>query len=176
MSEPRVMRFGGARARMALLVVGLVLAMTAIIGAALEWGRLIVNGRLVVIEDGLSTWQGVVVLVVAALGALAMALSVAASRRRPAAVAALVSGVVIAGVAIDALSWLVTRPDDIAAQVKAGAEAIPLKGYVVPPIESVLGPGGWIALAAGLLLALLGLVALLVPAWRGRRGPGRAPR
>jgi uncharacterized membrane protein HdeD (DUF308 family) len=58
--------------------------------------------------------------------------------------------------------------------VKAGAEAIPLTGYVVPPIESVLGPGGWMALAAGILLLMLGLVALVVPAWRGRTGATRS--
>jgi hypothetical protein len=159
---------------MALLVAGVVLCVVVVVGSGVEWGRLLVNGRLVVIEDGLSLWQGVVVLIAAAAGALAMALSVAASRGRPAALAALASGVVITVVSIQALVWLVTRPDAIAAQVKAGAEAIPLTGYVVPPIESVLGPGGWMALAAGILLLMLGLVALVVPAWRGRTGATRS--
>jgi hypothetical protein len=135
---------------MALLVAGVVLCVVVVVGSGVEWGRLLVNGRLVVIEDGLSLWQGVVVLIAAAAGALAMALSVAASRGRPAALAALASGVVITVVSIQALV------------------------YVVPPIESVLGPGGWMALAAGILLLMLGLVALVVPAWRGRTGATRS--
>lgn len=174
MSEASGTRLTGARGRMVLLVAGIVFSVAAVVGAGIEWGRLLVNGRLVVIEDGLSMWQGIVVLVAAAVGALLMAFAVAASRARPAAVASLVSGVVIAIVSVQALVWLVTRPDDIAAQVKAGAEAIPLKGYVVPPIESVLGPGGWISLAAGILLVVLGVAGLVVPAWRGRGGAGRA--
>lgn len=174
MGESSGTRFTGARGRMVLLVAGIVLSVAAVVGAGIEWGRLLVNGRLVVIEDGLSMWQGVVVMVTAALGVLLMAFAVAASRGRPAAVAALVSGAVISAVSVQALVWLVTRPDDIAAQVKAGAEAIPLKGYVVPPIESVLGPGGWMSLVAGILLMVLGVAGLVLPAWRGRAGAARA--
>jgi predicted membrane metal-binding protein len=44
-----------------------------------------------------------------------------------------------------------------------------LKGYRVPLIESMVGPGTWLALTAGALLALVGLVGLVVPAWRARR-------
>lgn len=174
MSESSGTRFTGARGRMVLLVAGIVFSVAAVVGAGIEWGRLLVNGRLVVIEDGLSLWQGVVVMVAAALGVLLMAFAVAASRGRPAAAAALVSGAVIVAVSAQALVWLVTRPDDIAAQVKAGAEAIPLKGYVVPPIESVLGPGGWISLVAGALLVVLGVAGLVLPAWRGRAGATRS--
>lgn len=174
MSDASGTRFGGARGRMVLMAGGLALCVLAIIGASIEWGRLIVNDRLVVVEDGLTLWQGVVVLVVATLGALAMALAVATGRGRAAGLTALVAGVVITVVAISALSWLVTRPGDIAEQVKAAAADIPLKGYVVPPIESIVGPGGWMALAAGALLALAGLVAVIAWAWAGRRRTGRA--
>jgi hypothetical protein len=110
------------------------------------------------------------VLVVAAVGALVVGLAVAASRGRLAALAALVSGVAIAIVCVQALVWLVTRPDAIADQVRAGAESIPLKGYVVPSIESIVGPGAWVALVAGVLLTLVGLVGVVVPSWRRRRG------
>ena len=169
MSDASGTRFGAARGRMALLAGGLALCVLAIIGAGLEWGRLIVNGRLVVVEDGLTLWQGVTVLVVAALGALAMALAVASGRGRAAALIALVAGVAIAAVSMSALSWLITRPGDIAEQVNAAAADIPLKGYVVPPIESIVGPGGWIALVAGALLAVAGLAAVVAWAWAGRR-------
>ena len=170
MSESTGTRFGGARGRLALLVAGVALAATAVVASGIEWGRLLVRGRLVVIEDGLSLWQGVTVLVVAAVGALVMALAVAASRGRLAALAALASGVAIAIVCVQALVWLVTRPDAIADQVRAGAESIPLKGYVVPSIESIVGPGAWVALVAGVLLTLVGLVGVVVPSWRRRRG------
>ena len=70
---------------------------------------------------------------------------------------------------VQALVWLVTRPDAIADQVRAGAESIPLKGYVVPSIESIVGPGAWVALVAGVLLTLVGLVGVVVPSWRRRR-------
>lgn len=174
MSDARGTRFGGARGRMALMAAGLALCVLAIIGASLEWGRLIVNGRLVVVEDGLSLWQGMTVLVAAAVGALLMGFAVASGRGRAAGLVALVAGIVITMAAISALSWLVTRPDDLAEQVKAAAADIPLKGYVVPPIESIIGPGGWMALAAGALLAAAGLVAVVMWAWRGRRRGGGA--
>jgi len=162
-------RFGGARGRMVLMAAALALCVVAIVGASLEWGRLIVHGRLVVVEDGLSLWQGVTVLVAAVVGALVMALAVASARGRAMGLVALVAGIVICVASISALSWLVTRPDDIAEQVKGAAADIPLEGYVVPPIESIAGPGGWMALAAGALLAVAGFVAVVTWAWRGRR-------
>lgn len=165
---------GGARGRLLLLSAGVVLFVLAIVGSGIEWGRLLVKGRLVVVEDGLSLWQGVVVLVAAAVGAVLMGTAVAAGRGRLAAAAALVAGAVIAAASLAAITWLVTRPSEIADQVRAGAEAIPLKGYVVPPIESLIGAGAWVSLVAGSLLLLLGLVGLVVPAWRGRRGAGAA--
>lgn len=174
MSDASGTRFGGARGRMVLMAGGLALCVLAIIGASLEWGRLIVNGRLVVVEDGLSLWQGVTVMTAAAVGALVMALAVASGRGRAAGLVALVAGVVIVVASINALSWLVTRPDELAEQVRAAAEDIPLKGYTVPPIESVVGPGGWMALVAGALLAAAGLVAVVAWAWRGRRRGGAA--
>lgn len=175
MSDASGTRLGGARGRMVLMAGALALCVIAIVGASLEWGRLIVNGRLVAVEAGLSLWQGVTVLVAAAVGALVMAFAVASARGRAAALMALVAGVVICAASISALSWLVTRPDDLADQVKAAAADIPLTGYVVPPIESIVGPGGWIALAAGALLALAGLVAVVTWAWRvRRRGTGEA--
>lgn len=165
---------GGGRGRLLLLSAGVVLFVLAIVGSGIEWGRLLVKGRLVVVEDGLSLWQGVVVLVAAAVGAVLMGTAVAAGRGRLAAAAALVAGAVIAAASLAAITWLVTRPSEIADQVRAGAEAIPLKGYVVPPIESLIGAGAWVSLVAGSLLLLLGLVGLVVPAWRGRRGAGAA--
>ncbi len=163
-------RSGAARGRLCLLVAGVAPAVAAVVASGLEWGRLLVNGRLVVIDSGLSLWQGMVVLIAAVAGAVVMALSIAAGRARVASLAALVPGMVIAAVATEALVWLVARPADLADRVRAGAEAIALKGYVVPPIESILGPGGWIALAAGLLMMAAGLLGLVVPAWRARRG------
>lgn len=174
MNDASGTRFGGARGRTVLMAAGVSLCAVAIIGASLEWGRLIVNGRLVVVEDGLSLWQGVTVLVAAAVGALLMALAVASGRGRAAGLVALVAGLVITVMAVNALAWLVTRPEDIAEQVKAAAADIPLTGYVVPPIESIIGPGGWMALASGALLAAAGLVAVITWAWRGRRRAARA--
>lgn len=174
MSDRTASGGGGARARLWLLAMGVALFAVAIIGSGIEWGRLLVNGRLVVIDDGLSTWQGVTALIAAATGALLMALAVAAGRARAAAGAALVAGVVIVAAAVAGLTWLVTRPSDIADQVRRGAEAIPLKGYRVPPIESIIGPGAWLVLAAGAALVVLGLVGLVVPAWRARRRAGAA--
>ena len=174
MSDASGTRFGGARGRMVLMAGGLALCVLAIIGASVEWGRLIVNGRLVVVEGGLSLWQGVTVMTAAAVAALLMALAVASGRGRAAGLVALVAGVVIAVAAISALSWLVTRPDDLAEQVRTAAEEIPLTGYTVPPIESVIGPGAWMALVAGALLAVAGLVAVVAWAWRGRRRGGAA--
>lgn len=165
---------GGARARLLLMSAGVVLFVVAIVGSGIEWGRLLVNGRLVVVDDGLALWQGVVVLVAAAVGAAVMAVAVAAGRGRLAAATALVAGLVIAASSLAAITWLVTRPSDIADQVRRGAESIPLVGYVVPPIESLVGPGAWMALVAGALLLLIGLAGLVVPAWRGRRHARRA--
>lgn len=152
-----------------LLAVSVALFVVVIIGASLEWGRLLVSGRLVVAESGLSLWEGVVALVAAASGALAMGLLVAAGRGVAAAAIALASGVLITVVSLLALAQLVTRPDDLAAAVRAGAESIPLKGYVVPEIQSIMGPGGWMALVAGATVAAVGLMGLVVPAWRRRR-------
>lgn len=169
MSDLHVTSVRGARARLLLLALGVVASVVIIIGASIEWGRLLVDGRLVVIEDGLSLWQGVVALLAAALGAVLMGLLVAAGRGRPAALTALVTGAVVTAVSAHALVFLVTRPDDLAATVKAGAEAIPLKGYVVPQIQSIVGPGAWMALIGGVVLALIGLVAVVAGAWSGRR-------
>lgn len=174
MSDASGTRFGGARGRMVLMAGGLALCVLAIIGASLEWGRLIVNGRLVVVEGGLSLWQGVTVLVAAVVGALLMAFAVASGRGRAAGLVALVAGAVITIVSINALSWLVTRPDELADQVSEAAADIPLEGYVVPRIESVVGPGGWMALAGGVLLAIAGLVAVVTWAWSGRGRAGVA--
>jgi len=165
---------GGARGRLVLLAAGVVLLVVAIVGAGIEWGRLLVNGRLVVVEDGLSLWQGVVVLLAAALGAVLMGVAVAAGRGRLAAASALVAGAVVTAASLAGLVWLATRPTDIADRVRRGAEAIPLEGYVVPPIESIIGPGAWLSLVAGALLLAVGLAGLVVPAWRGRRRAGRA--
>ena len=79
----------------------------------------------------------------------------------------------LAAMAIAEVVHLVTRPADIAAVVRAGAAAIPLKGYRMPPIESSVGPGTWLALIAGLLLTLVGLLSVIIPAWRSRRGTAR---
>ena len=48
MSESTGTRFGGARGRLALLVAGVALAATAVVASGIEWGRLLVRGRLVV--------------------------------------------------------------------------------------------------------------------------------
>ena len=160
---------GGARGRPALLAGCVALFVVVIISTSLEWGRLLVNGRLVVAESGLSLWQGVGALVVAGIGAVVMGVLVAAGRGAPAAAAALAAGAIVTVASLLALVQLVTRPDDIAATVRAGAESIPLTGYVVPPIESIVGPGVWIALGAGAAAGVLGLMGLIVPAWRRRR-------
>ncbi|MGB0730685.1 MAG: hypothetical protein ACPGRF_00720, partial [Miltoncostaeaceae bacterium] len=60
---------GGHRGRLVLLVAGVAACIAVVIGTGLEWGRLLVNGRLVVAEGGLSLWQGVVALVAAAIAA-----------------------------------------------------------------------------------------------------------
>lgn len=169
MSDATASGGGVARSRLALLSAGVVLFALAIVGSGVEWGRLLVNGRLVVVEDGLSLWQGVTVLAAAAAGALLMGIAAASGRGRLSAASALLAGTVIMVASIAALAWLVTRPSDIADRVRRGAEAIPLRGYVVPPIESLIGPGAWMSLAAGALLVVLGVAGLVIPAWRGRR-------
>ncbi len=170
MDEPIGMRTGGARGRRALLVIAVGLFVVVVIGCSLEWGRLLVNGRLVIAESGLSLWQGVTALAAAAIGAVTMGILVAAGRGMAAACVALVSGLVVAVAALVAVVHLVTRPDAIAATVRAGAESIPLKGYVVPPIESIVGPGAWVVLGAGAAIVIVGLAGLVGPAWRRRRG------
>ncbi len=161
------------RGRLVVLALGPAACIAVVIGTGLEWGRLLVNGRLVVAEVGLSLWQGISALAVATAGATAMGLLMASGRRRYAALAALATGAVVTGLTAQALSWLVSRPGDIADQVRAGAESIPLQGYIVPTIESVVGPGAWLTLVAGIVLLLVGLAGLVVPAWRARRrGPG----
>ncbi len=160
---------GRPRRRLGLLVAGVAFAALAIVGAGVEWGRLLVRGRLIVIDDGLSLWQGVVVLIAAAVGAIAMAFAATTGRTRLVAVVALASGAAITAISAQTLTWLVMRPEELAEQIRAGAQSIPLTGYVVPRIESMIGPGVWMALIAGLLLALTGLVGIVVPGWRRRR-------
>lgn len=83
MSDATASGGGVARSRLALLSAGVVLFALAIVGSGVEWGRLLVNGRLVVVEDGLSLWQGVTVLAAAAAGALLMGIAAASGRGRP---------------------------------------------------------------------------------------------
>jgi hypothetical protein len=173
-SDSHVTQARGPRTRLLLLAAGVVPAIVIIIGASLEWSRLLVNGRVVVVEDGLSLWQGVTAMVAAALGAIAMALLVASGRGRPAALVALLAGALAAAVSAHALVFVVTRPEAIAATVRAGAESIPLPGYVVPEIQSIVGPGAWMAFSGGVLLALVGLGALVASAWRRRSAAGGA--
>ena len=163
----------GAGGRLAFLVTAVLLGAVVIIATGLEWGILSVNSRLVVSEPGMGEWQGVVALVAAVAGMLVIGFAMALGRRAIAAMGALISGLVIAAMAIAEVVHLVTRPADIAAVVRAGAAAIPLKGYRKAPIESSVGPGTWLALIAGLLLTLVGLLSVIIPAWRSRRGTAR---
>lgn len=160
---------GRTRAWTWLLAAAVPLFAAAIVGSGIEWGRLLVRGRIVVIDDGLSTWQGVLALVAAVLGAVAAAAAVTAGRARAAAIVTLCSGLVIMAAAASGLARVATRPSDVADEVLRGAESIPLRGYVVPRIDGVVGPGAWVTFAAGAALALLGLTGLVVPAWRARR-------
>lgn len=160
---------GGARARFAFMVLSAVLCMAVILASGLEWGSLSVRRSLVVSEPGTSQWQGVVALIAAIVGLLVIGFAIARGRGRIAALAALGTGVVVTVVAVAELVHLVTRPSDIAEVVKAGAKAIDLRGYRVPLIESGVGPGTWIALTAGALLVLAGLLGVIIPAWRARR-------
>jgi len=160
---------GGARARLAFMLVTAALCAVIIAATGLEWGSLSVHGRLVVSETGTGEWQGLVALVSAIAGLLVIGFATARGRGRPAALAALISGLVVVVAALLEVVHLVTRPTDIAATVRAGAAAIPLKGYRVPLIESAVGTGTWIALLAGALLTLAGLAAVVIPAWRARR-------
>lgn len=157
------------RARVVFLALAIVLCVAVIVSTGLEWGSLMVRRMLIVSEPGTGEWQGVVALIAATAGLLAIGLSAARGRMRPAALAALMTGAVIVVVAVLEVFHLVTRPSDIAGIVKAGAAQIPIRGYRVPLIESTVGPGTWLALGAGAALALLGLVALVGPAWRARR-------
>ncbi len=157
------------RARMVFLVIAIVLSVVVIVSTGLEWGSLTVRHILVVAEPGTGEWQGVAALVAATAGVLWVGLAATRGRMALAALGALVAGLAISVVALLEVVHLVTRPAQIADVVRAGAASIPLKGYRVPPIESSVGPGTWIALAAGAALALVGLVALVVPAWRARR-------
>ena len=152
---------GGARARLAFMLVTAVLCVAVILSVGMEWGSLSVRHQLVVSEPGTGEWQGVVALIAAIVGLLAVGFAISRGRGRRAALAALLAGLEVV--------HLVTRPADIANVVRAAAAAIPLKGYRVPLIESMVGPGTWLALAAGALLALVGLVGVVVPAWRARR-------
>ena len=163
----------GAGGRLAFLVIAVLLGAVAIIATGLEWGSLSVHFQLVVSEPGMGEWQGVAALIAAVVGLLVIGFAMALGRPAIAAMGALVSGLVIAAMAIAEVVHLVTRPADIAAVVRAGAAAIPLKGYRVPLIESSVGPGTWLALITGLLLALVGLLSVIAPAWRSRRGTAR---
>ena len=164
-----VSRRGGARRRLAFMLVTALLCVAIFVSVGMEWGSLFVQRRLVIAEPGIGEWQGVVALVAAILGLLVICVAIARGRGRPAALAALAAGLVTFVVALLELVHLATRPADIAELARAGAAAIPLKGYRVPLIESMVGPGAWLALTAGALLALVGLVGLVVPAWRARR-------
>ena len=160
---------GGARRRLAFLLVTALLCVAIVISVGMEWGSLSVQHRLVVTEPGIGEWQGIVALVAAILGLVIIAVASARGRGRPAALAALIAGLVTVVVALLELVHLATRPADIAALARAGAAAIPLKGYRVPLIESMVGPGTWLALVAGALLVVAGLIGVVVPAWRARR-------
>ncbi len=160
---------GGARARLAFMLVAAVLCVAVILSVGMEWGSLSVRHQLVVSEPGTGEWQGVVALIAAIVGLLAVGFAISRGRGRRAALAALLAGLVVFIAALLEVVHLVTRPAQIADVVRAGAAAIPLKGYRVPLIESMVGPGTWLALAAGALLALVGLVGVVVPAWRARR-------
>ena len=159
----------GARRQLAFMLVTALLCVAIIISVGMEWGSLSVAHRLVVTESGVGEWQGVVALVAAILGLLIIGIAISRGRGRPAALAALIAGLVTFVVALLELVHLATRPADIADMARAGAAAIPLKGYRVPLIESMVGPGTWLALTAGAVLALVGLVGVVVPAWRARR-------
>ena len=163
-------RGDGAGGRLTFLAIAVLLGALVIIATGLEWGSLSVHSQLVVSESGLGEWQGVAVLIAAVVGLLVIGFAIALGRPAIAAMGALVCGLVITAMAIAEIVHLVTRPADIAAGVRAGAAAIPLKGYRVPLIESSVGPGTWLALIAGMLLALVGLLSVIIPAWRARRG------
>jgi uncharacterized membrane protein YkgB len=151
------------------MLVTAVCCVASILAVGMEWGSLSVRHQLVVSEPGTGEWQGVVALIAGIVGLLAIGFAIARGRGRRAALAALLAGGVIFVVALIEVVHLVTRPADIADVVRAGAAAIPLKGYRVPLIESTVGPGTWLALVAGALLALAGLAGVVLPAWRARR-------
>ncbi|MSO43908.1 MAG: hypothetical protein EXQ74_01145 [Thermoleophilia bacterium] len=160
----------GRRGRATFLVALIGLSVLVAIGVNLEWGRLAVDGRLVVADTGLALWQGVTVLVVTCIGAALAGLGTSARRTSRTGVMTLVTGVVVTAVAGQAVAHLVARPADIAAAVQAGADSIPLRGYVMPVIESTVGAGAWMTLTAGLLTGILGLAQILIPVWRARPG------
>ncbi len=159
---------GQGLAHLVFPAASVLLAMVIIISTALEWGSLSVRNQLVVAELGVGEWQGVVVLITSVIGLLAMALALAVGRRALAITAALVTGSVVVMVAFAEVVHLAMRPQKIADEVRAAAASIPLKGYRVPLIESSVGVGTWLALLAGALLFLVGLVALVAPVWRAR--------
>lgn len=160
---------GGARARFAFMVVSAVLCVAIILASGMEWGSLSVRRQLVVSEPGTGEWQGLVALGAAIVGLLVIGFAIARGRGRIAALAALIAGLVVAVAAVMEVVHIVTRPSDLAAAVSAGAKAIDLRGYRVPLIESAVGAGTWLALAAGALLVLAGLAGVIIPAWRARR-------
>lgn len=159
---------GKGLAHLVFPAASVLLAMVIIISTSLEWGSLSVRHRLVVAEIGVGEWQGVVVLITSVIGLMALGLALALGRRALATTAALVTGLVVVVMAFAEVVHLATRPQKIADVVLAGAASIPLKGYQVPLIESSVGVGTWLALVAGALLFLAGLVALVVPVWRAR--------
>jgi len=163
-----VTRGPGAAARLSLLLVIVLAVVVVVIGTSLEWGSLAVRGRLVISEGGLGEWQGVVALAAALAGATCGALGMAARSMVAGALGALVAGVVIVVVSVSEVVHLVGRPEVIAEVVRAGARSIPLPGYVVPLIESTIGPGVWVTLAGGAVLAAVGLATLVWSTWRRR--------
>lgn len=160
-----------ARTRASFVVVISVAVMVVVIGTGLQWGSLSVRGRLVVSEPGLGEWQGVVALCVALAAGVCGALVMVARSLLASALAVVVAGLVIVTVSISEVVHLVSRPEDIAEVVRAGARSIPLPGYMVPLIQSAIGPGVWVTLAGGALLVAVGLVALVGSTWRVRARP-----
>jgi len=159
---------GKGLAHLVFPAASVLLVMAIIISTGLEWGSLSVQHRLVVAETGVGEWQGVAVLITSVIGLLAMGLALAVGRRALAAAAVLVTGLVVVVMAFAEVVHLATRPQKIADVVGAAADSIPLKGYLMPLIESSVGAGTWLALLAGALLFLVGLVALVAPVWQAR--------